>query len=306
MAVRNTQTVAHTLAEASSPETRLSQATMQTLAEASSANVNITQLVMHSLAEVDSSEMRVTQLVKMALVDEPAAFSNNTQSVAMALVSEEVPLEVTGSIGLQEDLVDDTPETLNTLEVDPDFIDNTLALVKDQYQFSENYKGFVRIQAELSRQLEALIVSAAESMLFPNAEGEQLTEIGRQYGVPRSTTDDAQFKAILALEVLKTSNKGSRDDIYSILNEYSAESVDIVSSVQEQLDIYLFSTCISDLQGIKAITNLLPLGTKYRIAHTEGAPFGFGASDEGFGSIHDSTLGGNINGLLAYTEDISS
>ena len=178
MAVRNTQTVAQTLAQASSP------------------TVNVTQTVMHSLAEADSSEMLITQFVKMAL-------SNNTQSVAMALVSEEVAVDVNGSIGLQEDLTDFVPETLNTLQVDPDFIDNSLALVKDQYQFSENYKGFVRIQAELNRQLQALIVSAAESMLFSNAQGEQLTEIGRQYGVTRTTTDDAQFKAIVALEALK-------------------------------------------------------------------------------------------------------
>ena len=188
------------------------------------------------------------------------------------------------------------------LEKNSNYLQDTYSLVLDQFKGSENYIKVVNVISSTMQDYENILVDMAESMLFQNAVGEQLTEIGRQLDVPRRTEDDNQYRSILALSALKRSNNGTRDKLYEILAAYSAQDVEFVLTSDSQFDINLFTACIADVHGTGAILDLLPINTYYRIIDVEGTAFGFDDDDAGFGGEENDPVAGNLCSLIASVE----
>ena len=168
--------------------------------------------------------------------------------------------------------------------------DDVSGLVKDQYKSSTNYNKIVNVISRVTQDYENFIVEAAEAVLFGNAEGEQLDEIGRQLDVPRTVDDDDQYRALLALYTLRRTTTGTRGSLYDTLNSHSAESLRFAIGADNQVDVNLFTGCIAGIHGIQSIIELLPLNTNYRIVETEGTPFGFDDDDGGFAGIELSLI----------------
>ena len=192
---------------------------------------------------------------------------------------------------------------IDVLSKNPNYTSDAKDLLLDQFKNSTNYNKVLNVLSSVMQDFENIIVESSEARLFGNAVGEQLDEIGRQLGVARTVEDDNQYRAILALNALRLTNKGTRDELYNILASYAAQSVEFVVGNDSQLDINMFAACISSILGVNAIIELLPIGTYYRILDVQGVPFGFDDDDGGFGSIHDPTAGGSFTSLLAQSED---
>lgn len=186
-----------------------------------------------------------------------------------------------------------------------DYLQDTYSLVLDQFKGSENYIKIVNVISSAMQDYENLLVDMAEGMLFQNAVGEQLTEIGRQLDVVRRTDNDDDFRAVLALTAVRRSNDGTRDKLYDLLSEYSAKDIEFIIGADEQLDINLFAACIADIHGVQALIDLLPINTYYRVVDVEGTPFGFDDDDGGFAGTEDDTDAGigNMSSLIAQVEE---
>lgn len=191
--------------------------------------------------------------------------------------------------------------TVDFIKKKDDYRAETQELLLDQFKSSDNYNKVVNVFSEVMEEYESVIVDAAESVLFGNAIGEQLDEMGRQLGVSRTVDDDDEYRSIIALSTLKKLNTGSRDKVHEMLTLHSANNVEFSLGADGLLSIYLTTTCLTSRYGIQAILDLLPVNTYHRIVSVETPSFGFGVNDEGFGTTTDRTTGGKMSSLLSVS-----
>lgn len=301
MPVRTTQSTISVLADSTADNVRSTNLTATILADHAPAdNVHTTNAVAMTLADATADNVRTTNVIAQALVDKIYA-ARATQIVVQVLAdsvtiippeTEPVPDPGDGYVGWQ-----------GPLNANDNYEADAKSLVKDQYKGSLNYNRIVDVMTSVMKDYETIIVSAAEEMLFGNAIGEQLDEIGRQLGVPRTVVEDDEYRAVIALTALKRANTGTRDDLYDILSRYASDDMEFVLGADSQVDVNVVSSCISDIYSVAIITELLPINTYYRITDISTNPFGFNpAKRRGFGSTANANAGGPIGSRLSAVE----
>lgn len=283
MPIRTTQSTAQVLADSTAADNvRTTQSTASVLADNVADNVRMTAGSIQFLAEKIES-IKVTQIYTQVLVDSVTIIPPTTTPT---------PDPGDGYVGWK-----------GPINLNGDYDSDAKSLVKDQYKGSLNYNKIVDVMTSVMKDYETIIVSAAESMLFGNAVGEQLDEIGRQLGVPRTVTEDDEYRAVIALTALKRANTGTRDDLYEILSRYASDDMEFVLAADSQVDVNVLSSCISDIYSVAIITELLPINTYYRITDISANPFGFNpAKRRGFGSTANPNAGGPIGSRLSAVE----
>lgn len=189
------------------------------------------------------------------------------------------------------------------LEKNDNYVNDAKELIIDQFKGSSNINKILNVVIDVAQEYENIIVESAQAVLFENAIGDQVDEMGRQMGVVRRVEDDAEYKAVIALKTVRRSNDGTRDTIYNNLVQNVSESVQFVQGLDNQLDINLINPCSDDANVINEILDLLPINTRYRIVSLQTPHFGFGDDDTGYGTTADETVGGKIGSQITAIKD---
>jgi hypothetical protein len=189
--------------------------------------------------------------------------------------------------------------SVDFIQTNPVYIDDTTALVLNEFQDKQIYMAIINLVAKTQQQFEALLVNIAEQRRLPIAIGEQLTEIGRQVGVQRTVEDDNDFRSAIYLASIKRRADGTRDSIAQALYVSTGFYPLLYSGLYRQVDIGLKGEILPSYETIQEILGILPLNTAYRIIKLPrtGSPFGFAnnANAKGFGSR--SQVGGDVGGM---------
>ena len=168
--------------------------------------------------------------------------------------------------------------SLNFIQENQEYTQDVYSLVLDQYANKEYYIKFIDLLINIQKDFQRLLVELATSRRLPLAEGEQLTEIGRQLGITRTTDDDNDFRAAIYLSSVKRTADGTRDSIASALQISTGEYPYLYSGLYHSVDVTINGDIYPSFETVDEVVNLLPVNTNYRILKSPingSKPFGF-------------------------------
>lgn len=179
-------------------------------------------------------------------------------------------------------------------------------LIIEQFKDKEKYKAFVATISDIQQDFQNILVDLAEGRRLPLAVGQQLTDIGEEQGIVRTTDDDNDFRIAIYLSSIRKQSDGTRDVIVQGLITATGESPYIYLGLERQVCIYINGDILPSQETLNEVVGLLPVNTAYEIfkTPTEGFAFGFDndTTAKGFGSevnINDNDSGG-LSSLRAY------
>lgn len=195
---------------------------------------------------------------------------------------------------------------LEFIKINENYDQDVEDLILDQFKDKEIYLSFVSAIRDIQKDFEKLLVDLGEQRRLPLASGEQLTDIGRELGIIRTTEDDNDYRAAIYLAAYKKNANGTRDEIASALYQISGFMPFIYVGLSRAVEITLNGEILPSNETLQEIIKILPINTSYNIGQApfESDPFGFDGDDTcgGFGSVNqldDSTVGGFCS-LRAY------
>lgn len=187
------------------------------------------------------------------------------------------------------------------IKINPLYRDEAAALVLTQFQDKQIYMAIIDLLAQSRQEFNNFLVEMAEARRLPLAIGEQLTEIGRQIGLARTTEDDNDFRAAIYLSSVKRRSDGSRDFIANALYLSSGEYPNLYNGLFRQVDIAINGEVLPSFETIQEVISLLPVNSLYRVIKNpkSGSVFGFSGNPnaKGFASRHQ--VGGDVGKLAS-------
>lgn len=196
--------------------------------------------------------------------------------------------------------------SLDFIKINENMDQEVFDLLLDQFKEKDAYLAFIEVIKDTQKDFERLLVDLAEKRRLPLAEGQQLTDIGQDLGVDRTTDDDNEYRAAIYLAGFKKKAGGTRDEVAAALNQISGTMPFLYSGLYKIVDVTLNTEGKPSLETIQEITRILPINTSYIIGHApdDSKPFGFDGDDDcgGFGSVNqpdDEDVGGWCS-MLAY------
>lgn len=197
--------------------------------------------------------------------------------------------------------------TVDYIQTNPDLIEESKELLLDQFKNSPNVNTLLEIALSGEVDFNTLLVELAEETTLVNAVGEQLDEIGRQMGVPRTTDDDTQYRALIRLTGRRRTHNISKEGIIELLGLLiGTDEVEVYNGLNHVVEITVIRSCFDEnVQDGESIASLMPLNTNLRILGSDGVLFGFenaSNSKGGFSSVADRTAGGGFASIRFRTD----
>lgn len=197
---------------------------------------------------------------------------------------------------------------LDFIKENEEYTADVYSLILDHYADKEYYLKFVDLLIYVQKDFQRLLVELATNRRLPLAIGEQLTEIGNQLGITRTTDDDNDFRAAIYLSSIKRTSDATRNSIARALEISTGEYPYLYSGLYHSVDVTVNGEIYPSYETINEIINLLPVNTNYRIlkSPTNGtAPFGFSGNTNAKGLaskfLSDKTNCGAMCSKLAQT-----
>lgn len=175
--------------------------------------------------------------------------------------------------------------SLDFIKQNVNYSEDTYSLILDQFADKTYYKKFVNTLMFIQQDYERLLVELATSRRLPLAEGQQLTDIGEEIGLARTTDDDNDFRAAIYLSSIKRHSDGTRDVIASALYQSTGYYPYLYSGLYKSVDVMLNGEVIPSVETLVEVVNLLPVNTAYRIIKNprSGKPWGFNGNSRAGG-----------------------
>lgn len=198
--------------------------------------------------------------------------------------------------------------SLDFIRVNENYTEDVNSLITDQFANKEYYLKFIELLIHVQQDFQRLLVQLATSRRLPLAEGEQLTEIGNQLGLTRTTDDDNDFRAAIYLSSIKRTSDGTRDSIANALKISTGEYPYLYAGLYHSVDVTINGEIFPSYETINEVVNLLPVNTNYRILKSPingSKPFGFSGNSKAKGLaskfLSDKTNCGAMCSKLAQT-----
>lgn len=210
-----------------------------------------------------------------------------------------------------------TTESVDHIQYRTTVATDSVALLLQQFQGSENIVKFTTVVGAMKQILDTAVIQVAKLRLISSGAGVALDEIGEELGVPRSGLDDDSYRVVLRIRGFKTQSQGTRPDIIDLISRITGTDINTIRTYvgkQKAVDIAFYSGCLDTNSSATAVEDILPLVTSYRLVSLAGTPIGFKSvydevdptTIEGFGSVFDTNVqwgsgGGHLGGLLDAT-----
>lgn len=193
------------------------------------------------------------------------------------------------------------------IQENPNFIEEGMELLLNQFENSTTLKTILEIAMEGEQEFQSLLVQLAEETTLNNAVGEQLDEIGLQMGVGRTTDDDEQYRGQIRLAGYSRSHEITREGTLELLRRVVGDTeAEVYNGLYHLVEVAIQAVCYDEnVSDPSSIYDLMPLNTNLRIVKAEGALFGFEGSPSrnlGFSTVTNRESGGGLPSIAFRTD----
>lgn len=204
-------------------------------------------------------------------------------------------------------------EDIDHVQYDPNYVMNTYNLLLEQFKSSENIVKLLQIISQKKKEIDDEVIFLGKHRTIDTATGIALDNIGEELGVPRSGSNDEDYRVILKIRSYRTRSSGTTPQILDILSRFTGTGQDTVNlyiGTQKSFDIAFYGGCLETQTAIDELIKIFPILSSYRLLVKSGSPIGFTsvfngshpASFLGFTSVFDASgVGGHLPSLLTAT-----
>lgn len=182
-------------------------------------------------------------------------------------------------------------------------VDNRVEIAKSyllsQFKDKPNINALVDVLVTELQEIENTIIELQEVRTLAGAKGWWLDRIGEELDTQRYGFNDADYKTILRIAMLKKKASATIEDIVKVLSYITNDSELTVDNPNKYLIEavgYLFGVKDSMLTEV---AELFPINTRKLIVQRDTTPFKLNAAGRGFGN-------GSLNSILLYDVGIAT
>lgn len=199
--------------------------------------------------------------------------------------------------------------SVDYIKDDPEFTNNALSRVLEQFKSSINYNKFISVISERYHSLYSKSIEIPLSFFIEDATNAQLNEIGRQLKVIREEDDDDElYRQRIKLYIRSFRNNTTREEIIYLLSALTENSdIYIYKANKRFLEISIFSDYLAKDGSGKRIASFFPITSDLLITNRgRGYTFGFQDARNESGGFGDATdideiTGAGITGIIFQT-----
>lgn len=194
---------------------------------------------------------------------------------------------------------------LDYISVNPTFTEDILALLPEHMRNKTTVSTIATLLLAPYKEMEELLVELANRYIFATAEGVFLDAYGARFGAPRTTSDDASYRADILIKALSSLAHITRDNIVAVLNKIvDDEDLYIEPKQANVVRISIQDGGLTSANALDAIANMFPSNMSVSVTTRQGVPFGFEGNEHpvgfgGFSSVMDTyPNGGRLCSVL--------